>query len=59
MSGESPREEKRVDRNCGSSVVDPSQFNTRGIIVAAPATVPAQASRQQLTERWPFGQQES
>ena len=59
MSGESPREEKCVVRNCGSSVADPSHFNTWGVIAATPATVPAQASRQQLIVCWSFGQQES
>lgn len=59
MSGESPREENRVDRNCGTSVADPSQISACGIVVAAPATVPTQASRQQPIECWPLGQQES
>ncbi len=59
MSGESPRERNCVDRNCGISVADPSQFSTFGIDVAAPATVPTQASRQQPIECCPLGQQES
>jgi hypothetical protein len=58
MSGESPREEKCVERNWGGSIADPSHFHACGI-TTAPATVPAQASRQQLIECWPFGQQES
>src|SRR5271156_4995338 len=59
MSGESPREENLVDRACGTSVVDPSQFSARGIVWATPATVPVQASRQQPIVCWPLGQQES
>jgi hypothetical protein len=59
MSGESPRVEKCVVRNCGRSVVDPSQLSARSVVVTAPALVPAQASRQQLIVRWPLGQQES
>jgi hypothetical protein len=59
MSGESPREEKCVVRNCGRSVAWPCQLGACGVVVIAPATVPAQASRQQLIVRWPFGQQES
>jgi hypothetical protein len=48
MSGDSPREEKCVVRNCGSNVVWRWQFNACGVIATAPAMVPAQASRQQL-----------
>jgi len=48
-----------MDRNCGTSVGVPSQFSACGIVVAAPATVPTQASRQQLIVCWPLGQQES
>lgn len=59
MSGESPREEKCVDRNGEGSVADPNQFNTCDITVTVPATVPTQASKQQLIVRWPFGQQGS
>lgn len=59
MSGESPREENRVDTTCGTSVADPSQLRTCGVVATAPVTVPTQASRQQLIEGWPFGQQES
>jgi hypothetical protein len=59
MSGESPREEKCIDRNCGRSVAKPSQVRDWGVVVTAPGIVPAQASRQQLIVRWPFGQQES
>jgi hypothetical protein len=59
MSGESPREENRVDRNCGSSVEDPSHFSTCGVVVTALATVPTQASRQQPIACWSLGQQES
>jgi hypothetical protein len=47
MSGESPREENRVDKNCETNVVDPSQLSACGIVMTAPATVLAQASRQQ------------
>lgn len=59
MSGESPRVEKCVVRNCGRCVVDPSQLSACGVVVTEPAIVPTQASRQQLIVRWPFGQQES
>src|SRR5579859_6623425 len=59
MSGESPRVEKCVDRNCGRSVAWPSQPRDCGVVVTAPARVPAQASRQQLVVCWPFGQQGS
>ena len=59
MSGESPRVEKCVVRNCGRSVVDPSQLSACSVVVTEPAIVPTQASRQQLIVRWPLGQQES
>ena len=59
MSGESPRVEKRVVQNCGSSVAWPCQLSACGVVVTEPAIVPAQASRQQLIVRWPLGQQES
>ena len=57
MRGESPRERKSVELNCGSSVADSSQFNACGVIATAPAIVPVQASRQQRVEYWPLGQQ--
>jgi hypothetical protein len=41
------------------NVADPSQFSACGIVVTAPATVPTQPSRQQLTVCRPFEQQES
>ena len=59
MSGESPREENRFDRNCGTSVADAGQFSTCGGVVTAPATVHTQASRQQLIACRPLGQQQS
>ena len=59
MSGESPREETCVERNCGITDANPTQFSICGAVATAPATLPVQASRQQLIVWWPLGQQES
>jgi hypothetical protein len=59
MSGESPREENRVETSCGSRGADPDHCSACGVAVTAPATPPMQVSRQQLIVWWLFGQQGS
>jgi hypothetical protein len=56
MSGESPREEKLVVRNCRAGAVRPCQIRAAGDAVTPSRAMVRQASRQQLAACKPLGQ---